>query len=152
MPKSIQKKRSSKSESKKTRETLVVQIPDVIVDFVFDDGLFFISIENIGDQPALNVTTKFKEKIFGVGGRVEISALPLFRNIEFLAPHKSIKTFLDTSDAYFKREGVTKISVSIQYKDTRGKIYKKSIRHDLDIYKDIGYIKRQWINPNNALK
>ena len=64
MPKSIQKKRSSKSESKETREILVVQIPDVIVDFVFDDGLFFISIENIGNQPALNVTTKFKEKIF----------------------------------------------------------------------------------------
>lgn len=92
--------------------------------------------------------TKFKEKIFGLGGRTEISALPLFKNIDFLAPHKSIRTFLDTSDAYFKREGATKISVSIRYKDIKGRIHKKTIGHNLDIYKDIVYVRRQKATPD----
>ena len=30
--------------------------PEVIVDFVFDDGLLFVSVENIGEKPAREVT------------------------------------------------------------------------------------------------
>ena len=52
--------------------------PEVIVDFVFDDGLLFISVENIGDQPALKVSVQFDQKIMGVEGGQEISALSLF--------------------------------------------------------------------------
>ncbi len=116
--------------------------PEVIVDFVFDDGLLFISVENIGDRPALKVSVQFDQKIMGVEGGQEISALPLFRSIEFLAPHKAIVTFLDTSAAYFRRGEPTRIAATITYQDSNRARYKKTLHHDLGIYKDIGYVRR----------
>lgn len=75
---------------------------EAIVDIVFEDGLFFIVIKNLGDRPAFKVSVKFDREIIGVEGTKVISSLPLFRNIEFLAPHKEIITFLDTSGSYFR--------------------------------------------------
>ncbi|CAN5836628.1 hypothetical protein BH18ACI4_BH18ACI4_12020 [soil metagenome] len=116
--------------------------PDVILDFIFDEGLFFISINNIGDKPAYKVSVKFDSKIYGLGGTKEISALPLFRNIEFLAPQKHIVTFLDHSHAYFSRKGPTKISARISFLDSAESKHVVTINHDLEIYREIGFITR----------
>ena len=116
--------------------------PDVIVDFIFDDGLFFIAIINISDKPAYKVSVKFDRKILGLGGK-DISALPLFRNIEFLAPHKEIRTFLNYSGAYFSGGGPTKISARITYQDFQGAKKVVTIDHDLGIYKEIGFIQTE---------
>ena len=115
--------------------------PDVIVDFIFDEGLFFIAISNLSDRPAYKVSVKFDCQIYGFGGK-DICALPLFRNIEFLAPHKQIKTFLNSSGSYFSDGGPTKISVRITYHDFRGIKKVATIRHDLEIYREIGFIRR----------
>ncbi len=115
--------------------------PDVIVDFVFDDGLLFISISNISDQPAYKVSVKFDCKICGLGGK-DICALPLFRNIEFLAPHKTITTFLDSSGSYFSSGRPTKVSARISYQDFQGAKKVATIKHDLEIYREIGFIRR----------
>lgn len=114
--------------------------PDVIVDFVFDNGLFFISVRNISDKPAYKVSTKFDHKIVGLGGAKEISSLPLFRNIEFLAPGKEIVTLLDSSDSYFARKQPTKVEVQISYLDYLGEKHKVSIFHDLEIYRELAFI------------
>ena len=116
--------------------------PDVIVDFIFDDGFFFISIENIGDKPAIKVSVKFDQRLMGLGGTQEVSTLPLFRNIEFMAPHKSIRTLLDSSAAYFQRREPTRIIAKITYRDTDNHRYQATIHHDLEIYQEIGYIHR----------
>src|SRR2546421_9204223 len=93
--------------------------PDVIVDFVFDDGLLFIAISNLSDKPAYKVSITFDQEIHGLDGK-DICALPLFRNIEFLAPHKTITTLLDSSGSYFSREEATRISARITYHDFQG--------------------------------
>ena len=114
--------------------------PDVIVDFIFRDGLFFISVSNIGDKPAYKVSVKFDCRVFGLAGTKEISALPLFRNIEFLAPKKDIVTFLDSSSSYFGRDAPTKIAARISYRDSDGVKRSVTINHDLEIYREIGYM------------
>ncbi len=113
--------------------------PEVIVDFVFDDGLFFIALENIGDRPAYKVTVRFDRPLIGASGR-EISALPLFQNIEFFAPRKEIVAFFDTSAAFFKREADAKISALVAYQDAEGTAYETDIRHDLEIYREMAYV------------
>jgi len=123
------------------RETRMAR-PDVIVDFIFEDGLLFIAVENIGDRPALKVSTRFDPPITGLEGRLTVTDLPLFRNIEFLAPHKTIRTFLDTSVSYFRRGEPTQIRISLAYQDMNRKRYRATIQHDLAIYQDIGYIRR----------
>ena len=114
--------------------------PDVIVEFLFDCGLFSIAVRNIGNRPALKVSATFDKKIVGIGGAKEISALALFRNIEFLGPGREIVTFLDTSHSYFRHKQPTNISVRVSYNDSAGASYEATITHDLEIYRELGYI------------
>ncbi len=127
-------------EKKSNRIDVINQSFDVYLDFVFEDGLFYIVINNNSDAPVFNVRVKFGKKITGLNGKKEITSLNLFKNIEFLAPHKEIKTFLDTSESYFRRQQPTKITAEIAYKDVRNKDHQVVIKHDLEIYRDIGFI------------
>jgi len=116
--------------------------PEVIVDFVFEDGLFFIAIKNISASPAYDVSIAFSKKFTGVEGTKDICALPLFRNIPFLAPQKEIVAFLDSSASYFRRRQPTNIQATITCRDASGTEIKSVIKHDLAIYKDIGFVRR----------
>jgi len=140
MPRSKSSKSKSDGENLTNRATS--KTPHVIVDFVFDRGLFFIAVRNISEQPAYKVSVKFNQKLFGLGGAREVSALPLFRNIEFLAPQKEIATLLDSSDSYFARKQPTKVKVQISYRDADGNEHNVSIAHDLDIYRTLAFIGR----------
>ncbi len=114
--------------------------PDVIVDFVFDRGVFYLAVENIGSAPAYRVSAKFDREFYGLGGRQEMSCLPLFRRLEFLAPRKKIETLLDTSSAYFQRREPTRLTVTVAFRDARRRLYERRMVHDLSIYKDISYV------------
>jgi hypothetical protein len=116
--------------------------PEVIVEFLFDNGLFLVCVRNIGARPAVRVSTKFSQKFTGLGGTKEISALPLFKNIEFLGPHREITTLLDDSSSYFRRKQPTRISARIVYSDTEDQKYEAVINHDLEIYRELGYVNR----------
>ena len=116
--------------------------PHVIVDFVFDRGLLSISIKNIGTQPAYGVKVQFSHKLMGVEGTVEVSALPLFNQLEFLPGGKEITTHLDRSASYFRSEQPVKITTHITYSDAGGAQHSNTIRHNLEIYRGIGYTSR----------
>ncbi|HUP33127.1 MAG TPA: hypothetical protein VM184_08860, partial [Gaiellaceae bacterium] len=77
---------------------------DVILDVVFDRGLLFLVLENVGDRPAHAVRVTFKQPFSGLGGAKKMQRLALFRKLEFLAPHKAIEVFLDRSASYFARD------------------------------------------------
>jgi hypothetical protein len=114
--------------------------PEVIVEFLFDRGVFSIAVRNIGDRPALKVSVAFNKKIVGIGGTREISALALFRNIEFLGPCREIVTLVDTSASYFRRQQPTNVSAAVSYRDSDGSTYEATITHDLEIYRELGYV------------
>jgi hypothetical protein len=114
--------------------------PEVIVEFLFNRGLFYISVNNIGERAALNVSVKFDKKIVGLEGTKEISTLPLFRSLQFLGPGREIVTFLDTSASYFKRKQPTKITARVSYQDADTQKYSETISHNLEIYRDLAYL------------
>ena len=114
--------------------------PEVIVEFIFDRGLLFISVNNIGDRPATKVSVKFNREIIGLNGTKIISALPMFKNIEFLGPRREVVTLLDASDSYFRRKQPTEISVRISYTDSDDQKYQATINHNLEIYRDVHYV------------
>ena len=116
--------------------------PEVIVDFLFERGLLFIAVENIGDRPAHKVTVRFRQPIHGLGGQKDITSLAMFKNIEFLAPHRSIQTFMDSSHAYFERGEPAHVGMEVAYIDNEGHQFGGIIQHDLDIYRDIIYLNR----------
>lgn len=116
--------------------------PEVIVDFEFRQGLFFISVRNLGARPALNVRVEFSPAFTGVSPGTAVTQLPLFRDLTFLAPGRRIATFLDTSANYFERNQPTRIKVHVRYHDAAGSAYANRFEHNLEVYRGIGYISR----------
>ncbi len=116
---------------------------EVILDFVFDRGLLFLVVANIGDRPAHSVRVKFEQPFSGVGGTKKMQRLALFRKLEFLAPRKSIEVFLDRSADYFARGEPTQLTASISWRTPEGARRSSTIHHDLEIYRDLGYIERE---------
>jgi hypothetical protein len=116
---------------------------EVIVDVVFDRGLLFLVLANLGDRPAHTVRVKFDRAFTGIGGTKRIDRLTLFRKLEFLAPHKSIEVFLDRSEAYFARGEPTDLTARVTWRTPEGARRASTIHHDLEIYRDLGFIERE---------
>jgi hypothetical protein len=133
--------------SKSTKKQEPFPDPYVIVDFLFDRGVLSISIKNIGIRPAFGVRVEFSHKLMGVEGTVEVSALPLFRALAFLPGGKEISTLLETSASYFRSKQPTQITTRIFYSDYRDVKFSNSIRHNLEIYRDIGHTSRCTVEP-----
>jgi hypothetical protein len=109
--------------------------PDVIVDVVQEDGKLFVTIENIGQGPAHNVSVSFDPELQGVRGTVQVSNLTLFKSLDFLPPGKEIRTLLDVTSAYFDRNEPTDISVTIHFESDDGTRLQRKLNHDLRIFR-----------------
>jgi len=114
--------------------------PEVIVDFIFRQGIFYVAVANVGAAPAHDIAVKFDKPFRGLGGEREISSLALFRRLPFLAPRKAIETLLDSSAAYFARREPTRVTAEVTWRDSERRTYQRKIVHDLAVYKDIAYI------------
>jgi len=114
--------------------------PDVLLDVEFDRGLLFLVVANAGERPALAVQVRFERPFRGLGGTVDVSALRLFRKIEFLPAGKEIRTLLDSSAAYFARREPAKLTATISFRDEQGGRHERRIVHDLAIYRDLAYV------------
>jgi len=112
---------------------------DVILDVVFERGLLFLALRNLGTEPALKVSCAFEKPLRGLGGTREVSAQRLFRNVELLAPGRELRTLLDTSAAYFARREPTRIRVTVTWRTPAGERRAARIAHDLSIYRDLAY-------------
>jgi hypothetical protein len=115
------------------------EAPDVIVDFDFEDGLIFVSVQNLGGRPATAVRVTFDPPFRGLGGTKAMNRLALFRRLEFLGPYKEIRTLLDSSAAYFGRDEPTNVTASVTFRDEAGRRHSRRIAHDLSVYRDIAY-------------
>ena len=123
------------------RKSRITKLPErlqVFVDFVFEDGVLFVALSNIGTRPARKVSVAFDPTFCGADGR-DVASLALFKNVEFLAPHKTIITLLDSSAAYFARGEPTWIAATISYIGADGTQCRETIYHDLEIYRDLAY-------------
>lgn len=116
---------------------------DVILDVVFDRGLLFLVVENLGDRPAHSVRVKFDRPFSGLDGTKKMQRLALFRKLEFLAPHKAIEVFLDRSASYFARDEPTQLTAAISWRTPEGARRSTTVHHDLEIYRDLGFIDRE---------
>ena len=114
---------------------------NVIVDFIFEQGLLFVEIANLGDKPALDVSVKFSPSFKILNGERTISSLQLFKRLRFLAPRRRIRAFIGEVTSFFTRfNGDTVVTVNLSYlSETGGKI-RRTIVHDLGIYRDLPYL------------
>jgi hypothetical protein len=113
--------------------------PGVIVDVLFESGLLFLSLKNVTSRAAYNVSVRFEPPLMGFGGTVSMGALPLFRDLTFLAPGREIRTLLDSSAAYFVAEQPALVTATVTFADVAGRRKSATIRHNLEIYRRIAY-------------
>ncbi len=116
--------------------------PEVIVDFISQDGLLFITLKNIGARSAYRVTTRFDKPFRGLEGRKCISEMQLFKRLEFMPPGKEFAQFIDTIDTFFRRREPHKVTATIAYTDRARRRFKDVITHDLRIFRELGHIRR----------
>jgi hypothetical protein len=113
---------------------------DVVLDVALERGLFFLVLENLGDEPAHSVRVRFEQPLTGLGGTKRIDRLQLFRRLEFLAPRRQVRVFLDRSALFFARDDPTAFGVKVAWRTDRGERRSREIRHDLAAYRDFPYL------------
>lgn len=115
--------------------------PEVIVDFSVEDGLLTVRLKNIGGSSAYQVKTEFDRPFHGLNGSKCISALRLFRRLEFMPPGKEFSQFVDTLANYAKRKEPMRLKATMTYRDREGNRYEETMAHDLRIYAELGNVK-----------
>lgn len=110
--------------------------PYVVLDTALADGLLWLIVENVGDEPAHKISVRFSRVLMGLGGSVEISALPLFRDLGFLAPGKSHRVVLDRADLHLRGRRRHVFTAVVEFSDGRGRSLSSRQRHNLDIYRE----------------
>lgn len=111
-----------------------VCVPDVIVDFLCEDELLFVSVQNIGDGPAHHVSVSFTPEVTGLHGTTSVSNLSLFQHLSFLPPGREIRTPLDPVTEYFERGAPTQIETVIEFSTDTGETLSRCIEHDLRVH------------------
>jgi hypothetical protein len=76
------------------------RLPEVIVDFEVRDGLLYVSLRNVGDAGAYEVTTRFDPTFKGLAGQKDIAGMSVFRKTEFMAPGKAFVQLVDSFASY----------------------------------------------------
>lgn len=111
--------------------------PDMIVDFVVDGGFLFVVLKNIGVASAFHVVTTFDRSFRGLGGSRDISAMALFRGVEFVPPGKEFRQLVDSIGAYYARQEPLRLTATVTYADRREQPFKDTMSHNLEIYRDL---------------
>ena len=120
---------------------MALAAPDdgVVVDVVFDGGVLYLELANLAYRPALNVACTFDPPLIDLQGR-DVSKLPLFRHVEFLAPQRRIRTLLDSTAGYFTRKAATRVSVAVAFERPDGPRAVTEVAHDLEIFRELAYL------------
>ena len=115
-----------------------IRRPEVIVDFVVDEGMLSVCLKNIGDGSAYRVRTLFDKLFYGLGGDKCISRMRVFREVAFMPPGKEFCQFVDMLGRYSKRKEPMRLKATVSYRDREGNRYEETMAHDLRIYLELG--------------
>jgi hypothetical protein len=113
--------------------------PEIIVDFLCEQGLLFLKLKNIGARSGYKVSTKFDKPLYGLDGQKSISEMQLFRRLEFIPPGKEFVQLVDPVVSWFKRRHPSRLTIQLTYRDREGHRFEERIVHDLRIYQDLGH-------------
>lgn len=105
-----------------------------MLDTALEKGLVWLIVENVGDASAHRISVRFSRRLMGLGGQVEVSALPLFKDLGFLAAGKSHRIVLDRADLVLSGRRSYVFTAIVDFQDDRGRKHTSKARHNLGIY------------------
>jgi hypothetical protein len=105
-----------------------------VVDVVFETGLLYVELANLGDRPAVDVSCSFEPSLVDAHGR-PLADPALFRHLSFLAPRRRIRSLLGPSAGYSET-----LSVKVEYGRPGGDRETTRLSHDLAVFGELSYV------------
>ncbi|WPP48340.1 hypothetical protein [Catalinimonas niigatensis] len=118
--------------------------PYLCVDFVLKHGFVFLLIRNLSALAATQVQMTFNQHIRILESSKSLADLSIFSKLAYLAPLKEIEVYLDPAELFLSQFKDTVVVINITYTSEREKRFKKTITHDLAIYRDLPIL----LNPH----
>jgi hypothetical protein len=110
---------------------------EVVLDLDVEDGRVELVLENCGDAVATDVRVDFSRKLLGIDGSLDLTRLPVFRNLGVLRPGRALRVFWDFAPALLTRSDgapfVATVTWSERFRARQGAEY----RHDPGIYRQL---------------
>jgi hypothetical protein len=111
----------------------------VVVDIVFEAGVLYLELANLADRPALNVSCTFDPRLADVEGR-DVAELPLFRNVPFLGPRRTLRTLLHSHAGFFAGKTPTRLTIVVEYERPNEPRRATEVAHDLEVFRDLAFL------------
>ena len=112
------------------------RVPEVIIDFEYEEDSLFIVIANVGSSSAHRISIQCDKEIRDFRDS-PITEMEIFRGLEFMPPGKKIRFFVDKFSTYLKTRRPLKLQFKITYFDQDSRRKTDIIRHNLAIFKGI---------------
>lgn len=117
--------------------------PRVLLDVEHRDSLFYLVLENHGDDPALDVKTGFDRPLGVERNEADLSELPAFTEVPYMVPGKTVEVFFGTATELLPKDrDAGEVTATVTYRDTDGRRYADTVTHDLEIYRHAGSVTR----------
>ena len=102
----------------------------MILDVEVDGGALHLVLACIGPAPAHAVRVRFSRVLRDLAG-LRLNDNPLFTQLEFMAPGKHVRLFVDTLAGYTQRRQPMRFEVKLEWCDDSGQSHRRSLTHDL---------------------
>jgi hypothetical protein len=111
----------------------------VVLDLDVEHGQVHLILANCGDAVARDVRVEFSRALTGLGGSVDVSALPVFRHLGVLRPGRTLDIFWDAMPILLARDDqAAPFTARVSWTDRSSRTRQRAeYGHDPSIY-------RQW--------
>ena len=131
-------RRSPRAPATVTSPALAPRTAEVVLDLEVERGAVHLVLANCGDAVATAIRVEFSRPLKGVGGTIDISALPVFHSLGVLRPARTLRLFWDAAHTLLAREGDAEPFVAtVSWDEPARERQRAQYRHDPSIY-------RQW--------
>lgn len=111
--------------------------PNLVLDFVVQEGKVFFCMRNLSKHPATNLSFKFSQPLMARNGYLRVDKLPLFKHLDYFAPKKEIRLFVDSVTSFLAHHPERKMTIHVKYVDQDSKKYVQSFKHDLELFNQL---------------
>jgi hypothetical protein len=111
---------------------------EVVLDVDVDDDRVHLVLANCGTAVATDIRVEFSRPLIGLGGSLDISALPVFTRLGVLRPGRVLRIFWDAAPSLLhSREQGAPFTATVSWHERSKPHERAAYHHDLSIY-------RQW--------
>jgi hypothetical protein len=109
---------------------------EVVLDVDVDGDRVHLVLVNCGTAAATDVRVEFSRPLKGLGGSLDLSALPLFTQLGVLRPGRTLRVFWDAAPSLLHdRDQSGPFTATVSWSERGRPRQHAQYRHDLSIYR-----------------